>query len=109
LVVPFFCLLQACNQILVTRCTFDEFRQVLAVFDKVNSTPFPNDEEDIVLGFAGRFADDADDACRQLTLLVVGTAKSPYARPRNLTRDIPVYHWQIGPAWHQHRIGPQGD
>jgi hypothetical protein len=36
-------------------------------------------------------------------------AQSLDMRPCDLTRGNPVYHWQIGPAWHQHRIGPQGD
>jgi hypothetical protein len=39
---------------------------VLAVLDEVYSTPFPNDEEDVVFRLAGRLADDPQESGGEL-------------------------------------------
>jgi hypothetical protein len=45
-------LFQARDQVFVAGRTFGVVRQMLAVLDKVDSTSFSNDEEDVVLRFA---------------------------------------------------------
>src|ERR1700722_8635048 len=67
-------LFQARDQLFVAGCTFGVVRQVFAVLDEVDSTPFPNDEEDVVLRLAGCLADDPHESGGELALLLFRAA-----------------------------------
>src|SRR6478672_10004455 len=67
-------LFQARNQVFVAGRTFGVVRQMLAVLDEVDSTSFSNDEEDVVLRFASRLADDPAESGGELALLLVRAA-----------------------------------
>jgi hypothetical protein len=44
-------LFEAFDEFFVVRRTFDILRKMLAMFDEVDSPPFANDEEDVILRF----------------------------------------------------------
>jgi hypothetical protein len=67
-------LFQARDQVFVAGRTFGVVRQMLAVLDEVDSTSFSNDEEDVVLQFARRLADDPEESGGEPALLLVRAA-----------------------------------
>ena len=66
--------LQTCDEDFVVGVAFDKLGKMLAVLDKIDPAALADHEEDIVRRLARRLADDAKQASRKRTLLLVGPA-----------------------------------
>jgi hypothetical protein len=65
---------QTCDEVFVVGVAFYKFGKMLAVLDKIDPAPLADHEEDVVRGLARRLADDAKQASRKRSFLLVGPA-----------------------------------